>query len=457
MTAEKKAIIIFTRIPVPGHTKTRMMPYCTAEECAELHRCFLRDIAPLGSALDADVYVYYTGGEPDCLAEFFGAPGSVTSGGGVVRYREQSGTDIGERMARAFGEVLPRCKRCVLIGSDIPELSAETICKAFDLLESADVVLTPTAEGGYCLVGMKEPHCEIFDIEGYGGESVLADTASRCSSLRLHLALTGEVGAYHDLDDRSDLADYRERMRRDAALALTHTGRFLTEKMTISVIVPMYNEEKTIAHFLEELAPYAAEAEILLADGGSSDDTLKIAGERFVVVHSPKGRAVQMNRAAEKACGDVLFFLHADSLRLPEDMLDAVRAAMTKSRCGCFHIDFPSDKLLMRTNTFMSNLRVRRSGIMFGDQGIFIDRRLFEELGGFTEIPIMEDLELSLRLRGIGIVPRVAGGTIVTSARRYGESTLKILRTEYRMWRLRRRYIAGEDPAVLAAEYGDKR
>ena len=226
--------------------------------------------------------------------------------------------------------------------------------------------------------------------------------------------------------------------------------------MSITLILPVYNEAKNIAACVENLRALQGEAEILFADGGSSDETVPfLEGAGFRVIRCPKGRARQMNTAAKEAAGDILFFSHCDSI-LPPDALTAIEAAAAAgTRFGCFTIAFDYDGPFMGCNTFNSNLRSRCLHIAFGDQGMFLERSLFEEMGGFPEIPIMEDYELSLRLRKKRVPLRVLPQTIVTSGRRY--RTAHPLRTMWQMFYLRCRYRMGMDVEEISRRYRDIR
>ena len=147
--------------------------------------------------------------------------------------------------------------------------------------------------------------------------------------------------------------------------------------MKISLILPVYNESKTIGTMLAQLEQLPGDWEILFADGGSCDDTLTKIGDRYTVLHAPKGRANQMNYAAGKATGDVIWFVHCDSV-LPKEAHAQISAAVEKgAKWGCFHIGFDYEGPFMGCNTYLSNRRARR-GIAFGDQGIWVRKEIFE-------------------------------------------------------------------------------
>lgn len=441
----KKALIVFTREPAAGKTKTRMMPYYRSGQCADLQLSFIRDIYRELRTVDADIIVSYTGGEPLKLRSVFGDKKD---------YIEQRGEDLGHRMYYALEDTFALgYEKAVLIGTDIPELRAKSINAAFDKLENSDVVLGPTADGGYYLIGMKELHREAFDVRHYGESSVLKDTVTSIDKADYGIAF---ADTYHDMDNREDLAGYLRRMRNDRRLRTSATGRFIKANATISIIVPIYNEASTIRRMMDQLMQYRSAAEIIFVDGGSTDDTLKIIDDRFTVLTGAKGRAAQMNLGAEKSSGDILFFLHCDSV-LPPRALDEIRDCFADNEYGCFGVQFASSNFFMFTNRIISNHRAWNRGLPFGDQGIFISRELFFDMGMFPDMPIMEDYEFARRLAASGIKPGKTRHRISTSARRYGRGTLSILRTEYKMWSLRRKYREGMDIQEIAKAYKDIR
>lgn len=224
--------------------------------------------------------------------------------------------------------------------------------------------------------------------------------------------------------------------------------------MKVSIIIPVYNEEKTIRPLLRTLEPVKEKAEILFVDGGSTDKTLSLIPEEYTVIRSSKGRARQMNLGAEKSSGDVLFFLHCDS-EIPADAIEQIKTVMRKYRVGCFGIAFHSKNIWMKCCQVISNHRIKDRKVMFGDQGIFIRRKLFFEVGEFPDLPIMEDYQFSLTLKEMGVKIGVARKRIYTSDRRFsGGGRLRIM---WKMNRLRAMYRRGEDINKIAALYKDVR
>lgn len=157
----KKAWICMTRIPEPGRTKTRLMPFLSGEECAALHTAFLRDLAELANRTDVDLFVTYTPGEGwERLSEIFYMARELFP---------QEGENLGARMHNAMVRVLNMgYDECVLTGSDLPRMTAEHIESGFTALRKAEIALGPTADGGYYLVGLKQPCPAIFEKQTYG-------------------------------------------------------------------------------------------------------------------------------------------------------------------------------------------------------------------------------------------------------------------------------------------------
>lgn len=203
---------------------------------------------------------------------------------------------------------------------------------------------------------------------------------------------------------------------------------------------------------MENLDQFKEVCEIIFVDGGSSDGTDKIIGEKYKLVYSPnKGRANQMNYGASISNGDILLFLHADSILANDAILHIQDAVLQGNRVGCFKIKFDSNNSLMKICGFMSNLRVRLRNIAFGDQGIFIERTYFYKLGAYKEIPLMEDYQLSMDIKSDGGKIALLKSKIKTSDRRFLENGR--LKTMARMQILQYMYRKGEDINTISNLY----
>lgn len=185
----------------------------------------------------------------------------------------------------------------------------------------------------------------------------------------------------------------------------------------ISIIVPTYNEEKNIMRFQENLKNLKGDFEVIFSDGFSSDNTYDMI--EFDKIRETRFRSNQMNAAAKYAKGDVLWFVHADSI-VHTDSVIAIENA--NAEAGSFRLKFNDTNFLQRIFQFCSNYRVLSRNIAFGDQGIFITRKLFDKIGGYKPLPIMEDYELSICLKEHEVPLRQINLPIITSSRRYLEN-----------------------------------
>ncbi len=188
---------------------------------------------------------------------------------------------------------------------------------------------------------------------------------------------------------------------------------------SVSIVVPVLNEAEGIAAFLRHLREQAPDAEIIVADGGSTDDTPVVAAALADrLVHSPCGRALQMNAGARVAGGEVLWFLHADSALSP-GALAALREAIRGGLAGgCFRLRIAEAAPIYRVSDSLGNLGVDLFRISLGDHGIFCTRAAFDAAGGYPDVPLMEDAEFYRRLQRMGRV-RQLRAAITTSPRRY--------------------------------------
>ena len=160
----------------------------------------------------------------------------------------------------------------------------------------------------------------------------------------------------------------------------------------ISKIIPIYNEEKNIRKIQDNLSKLKGNFEVIFCDGGSSDRTVDLIDTSFTVITCPKGSANQMNSGIKISKGDVLFFLHCDSI-IEDDVILKIQEEINKGcKVGCLKLKFDNEIIWMKVCGYMSNLRVKLRKIAFGDQGIFITKELFEDMGGMPNLPIMEDL-----------------------------------------------------------------
>jgi rSAM/selenodomain-associated transferase 2 len=222
----------------------------------------------------------------------------------------------------------------------------------------------------------------------------------------------------------------------------------------LSIIIPVLNEGDGIAAALDALAHLrAVGTEVIVVDGGSRDATVERAQLRADrVVLATRGRALQMNAGAERASGDILLFLHADT-RLPAEADRVVLDGLDQSRrvWGRFDVKIDGRSRLLPVVAWLMRLRSRLTGIATGDQAIFLRREAFQVVGGFPTIALMEDIAICKRLKRLGR-PLCLRACVTTSGRRWEKHG--VLSTILLMWRLRFAYFLGADPKQLARRYG---
>jgi rSAM/selenodomain-associated transferase 2/rSAM/selenodomain-associated transferase 1 len=451
----KNRLILFTRYPIPGKTKTRLIPALGNQGAADLHREMteytLERVKPL-SEEGVCIEIRYEGGDSRSMSDWLGED---------LSFVPQGDGDLGVRMERAFKDSFREgAGKTVVIGSDCPGLDAENIREAFRLLDSNPVVLGPAVDGGYYLIGIRvESREKLFEAVFYripwGSPEVLSCTVNALAAARLDLGLLDEKD---DVDDPEDMIHWEKARTGRETKSRTRTGSRSQEPPTISstaaisVIVPVLNEEERIGVLIDGLKTF--DVEIIMADGGSTDGTVSVCRKAGVkVVSSTAGRALQMNAGAEKASGQILLFLHADTM-LPNGFQESVRGAIAGGAiAGAFSFGTDLTGFSMGIIEGAANLRARYLGVVFGDQALFTRADSFHNVGGFPLQPIMEDFELARALKGQGrfaFLPLKA----VTSARRWRDNG--IWRTTLINQTVTWLYMLGMSPEKLVKWYRRK-
>jgi len=222
-----------------------------------------------------------------------------------------------------------------------------------------------------------------------------------------------------------------------------------------SIIVPVFQERETINGLMEHLHQLDTEkdCEIIVVDGDEEKDTLRAIHSNHVIkVSSEKGRAKQMNAGASVAKGEILIFLHADT-ELPILAFKKIRAAVEQKGyiAGAFDLGIRSNKLIFKIISFLASLRSRLNRIPYGDQAIFIRREYFEKIGGYQEIPLMEDVELMKRIKKSGHKIQIFHDRVWTSPRRWEKEG--VIFCIFRNWTLQVLYFLGVSPHKLIQFY----
>jgi len=227
----------------------------------------------------------------------------------------------------------------------------------------------------------------------------------------------------------------------------------VTDRLHCSIIIPVLNEQNTVSKQLSSLQGLRkAGHEVIVVDGGSHDGSVEQAKPYADhVIHSEKGRARQMNKGAACAKHDYLLFLHVDT-KFSDAAMTSLQTNLAKKsgQWGRFDVRLSGQHFLYRVIAWFMNTRSRLTGIATGDQAMFVAKSIFNHVGGFPDIPLMEDISLSRRLKKIS-APVCLSDYVVTSSRRWKNNG--IVRTILLMWSLRLRYFFGASPSVLAERY----
>lgn len=433
MNTSDKKLIVFTRFPEPGKVKTRLVPALGIEGAAAIHRQMAEHTVEkaicLQSAGTARIQVAYTGSDEKCMRNWLGND---------IEYSMQGAGDIGTRMLMAFQQAFEsQSRKVVIIGTDCPALPVQVIEQAFEALNAYDLVLGPAFDGGYYLIGLRKPVPALFQAIEWGTPSVLKQTVDRANQHNISFTLLEEL---HDIDRPEDLSFWK-RIYLDP----------IQPRDKISVIIPALNEAMHIGKAITSAASGSG-CKVIVVDGGSHDDTVTVAQSMGALVLKTKpGRAHQMNYGVNHATGEILLFLHADTT-LPEyyDLLvrDAVNQAGIIAGAFALHID--DEGAAMGFIEHMANLRSRYLQMPYGDQALFLGKDIFRQIGGFPEMPIMEDFELIRQLRYRGQIATLSL-PVTTSGRRWRKWGI------FKTWLLNQlivaAYYAGVSPDRLACWY----
>jgi rSAM/selenodomain-associated transferase 2/rSAM/selenodomain-associated transferase 1 len=429
-------LCIFTRYPEPGKTKTRLIPTLGAGCAASLQYAMTAHILSAASRLissrGVDCEVRYEGCDATSIRDTFGSQFS---------YSPQGYGDLGQRMLRCFQENLHKGIRSVVIaGADVPGIDEHILSKAFESLRHHDMIIGPAEDGGYYLIGLKTHVPGLFQDIPWGSADVLRNTLQAAEGLGLSVCT---LPVLSDVDRPEDIA-ILDRIWGKARLK-DAIGR-------VSVIIPALNENSSIENALTGLRKDDPSIEIIVVDGGSTDDTAgraKNCGANVLV--TKPGRAAQMNAGAEVATGGILLFLHSDT-HLPDKYPELAQSALNR-HCvvaGAFRFRLDAQGMAYRLLEQLVNWRSRVIQMPYGDQGLFMKAGIFNELGGFPDVPVMEDFEMVRRLKRRGRI-FIAPASAVTSARRW--KTRGFLKTTMLNQAMIAGYLLGVKPRTLSQIY----
>ena len=430
----RPAALAFVRAPVLGQVKRRLAASEGPHEALRIYRL-------LAQAVHATLLEAAAAGVCDvvlCAAEDAPGPGTQaveTWLPGTHAVWAQGPGDLGTRMermaARALAEGAPRV---ALVGTDVVGLTVARLRTAFAALATADVALAPTPDGGYGLLACSRVEPTLFHAMPWSTPEVASLTRSRAEAAGLSVAW---LEGLRDVDTAADL---------EGALP------------TLSVLVPVLDEMPALVPRLSRLLLDAArlgdDVEVLVVDGGSVDGSAEAAealGAR--VLRSPAGRGTQLRLAARHARGRWLWTLHADADLGPTTLARALHHARRDTHPWAFartRIDLPGP--FYRVLEALTEIRARWLGLPYGDQAVLVRRRLFDQVGGYADVPLMEDVLLAQRLRRRHRPALLRGPGVVVDGRRWRH--LGPVTTSVRNLAMLAGFLLGRArPAALARTY----
>jgi rSAM/selenodomain-associated transferase 2/rSAM/selenodomain-associated transferase 1 len=394
-----------TRYPEPGHTKTRLIPGIGAEAAALVHRELIKQVRnTVDRSADSQAFaveVHYAGGNAAQWYDLWGNHACLVP---------QQGHSLGERIENAMCSAFADgASHVVILGTDCPEIDSEIIQQAFKCLEKHDVVIGPALDGGYYLIGLQAPRTSLFRGINWGTDSVFKETIIQCRQQGLSVK---ELTPLADIDEPEDLLI----CRRYPDLCSSILPR--TTLGLVSVIIPTLNEEQHLAQTISPLLENR-NVEIIVVDAGSQDKTIEIAKELGArVIQSQPGRGRQLNAGSAQARGEVLLFLHADSL-LPANYFSEIWSILFQGEiAGAFNLKIDSELPGIRWIEWGANIRSRHRQLPYGDQGLFLRAEDFYQMRGFKNWTLMEDYEFCCRLKRRGRI-LLSSAEILSSGRRW--------------------------------------
>ncbi len=432
--------------------KTRLIPALGAAGAADLHRQMVEQTLAeiqrlqiqsleLEAQLSVEIWFASRGNSAEEAAQ---TQNQMRNWLGDWCYRAQPQADLGTRLSVANQAAFDAgMQQVITVGSDCPGLRAELMQQAFELLEQHDLVLGPAQDGGYYLIGLRRCCPELFCNITWSSEWVLQQTVEIATRLRLSTAYLPTLA---DVDRPEDLAVWQANRLSQAPSA---------SKPAISVIIPVLNEANGIERVIQALQTQTLQTslEVIVVDGGSCDETVALASALGVqVILAEQGRAAQMNAGAKVAAAEILLFLHADSI-LPPQFVASVQQVLAQPNtiAGAFELRIAAPEPSLRWIERGVNWRSRWLQLPYGDQAIFLKAKTFRQLGGFAQLPIMEDFELVRRLQKLGKIA-IAPCAVTTSARRWQK--LGMVKTTAINQLVILAYFLGVPPAHLARWYG---
>lgn len=449
---QRVCICVFAKPPVPGRVKTRLAPLLGSQRAAELAKAFLHDTWASASSLSWAKPVLASTEEG--LQDFLPGP---------IEIWLQGEGDLGARLENISRRALRDHPHMIAIGTDSPGLPTKYLEQAREALHSADAVIGPSEDGGFYLLGLRKCPTGLLSGIPWSAPTTCLETIAKLQAAGLTVYI---LDNWFDVDTARDLEKLNALITGKQVEAPS-TQRFLetrawrgagAQPTRCSVIIPTLNERESLPQTLRALAEHHWVHEVIVADGGSTDGTREwLAAQNLArLVDAPAGKGNQINRGAQAASGDVLLILHADC-QLPPDAGERIASALQSQSvaAGCFEVRFNASRpRSLKMVAAGINFRCRLGKAATGDQGIFVRRRVFEQVGGCPDWPLFEDVDLVRRIKKVGNFAILRSKLLVSPRRHLARG---VFRTVLLIYALRLAFWLGVSPFTLKKWFDDSR
>jgi len=400
----QNALIYFLKAPKEGDVKTRLAKSIGNQAATRCYTLLCERLLALEVDETVDRFIAY-GDAQHAIPPFEGSFGLFF----------QEGEDLGARMQNAFRHCFAQgYERVVLVGADIPDIDAPLLNEAFDTLASHDAICSPTYDGGYYLIGF---HATTFTPKAfkhivYSQSDVFAKTLDALFPL-----VVAQGKTLHDLDTLDDL---KALAFKASSSFHTYAQALLKTLPRISVVLPVYREDERLRKIIDQTRQRAqtASVEIIVVDTDERTTVDTVALENVRIGLSRQGRAAQMNEGLLMAQGEIVLFLHADTL-LPDAWDRLVEETLHVVCAGAFSLAIDDAHPWFRFIENAANLRAKLTRVPYGDQALFFSTPFLRGQGGFADIALMEDVEIMRRLKRQHVPIVIRSETVLTSSRRW--------------------------------------
>lgn len=407
--AIKQAFIIFTKEPIVGKVKTRLARTIGENDACEIYKLLLENLINLKLEKSIDIFIAVDSYTKE-YQRFF--PN--------LNLFLQEGKNIGEKMSNSFKNIFSKdYEKVVLVGGDIPLLDEKIIADAFNELRTFQAVISKTEDKGYYLIGFQKESFSSKAFEIDFSNDVYNQTLNSLKNLNVKEGIE-----LFDIDEIEDLRKFANLQTINTNFKLFDYSKNLLKSFPrISVIIPVYFEKEnfpnTIKHLIENSKNNDFEIIVCDTPNRTTIDDINCSYIK-AVVSNKAGRANQLNYGSKCAKGEIFLFLHADTL-LPKNWDEQILNLYEKNKnlAGAFKLGIKTENLIIKAIEFLANIRVIFTNTPYGDQGQFFSSKLFNNINGYDEIPLMEDIEIIKRVHRKNLKVKIIDEKIYTSDRRW--------------------------------------